>query len=186
MFLQNNIQDKHYRFQRWKWEAKACSFWTYSKLNIAIHWCEYITLVWAWISKMAGSLGFFTHGPVHGFRMIWRTYFEIISTGWTVSAKQPTWTWHNSGRQWKTGGPGVLWSMGSQRVGHDLTTKQQKTHCVSNWGRQQDSLLLEFHTLYFQEIYKMLVTTHGNATSFTHICSNYNRILSFQKNHWSD
>ena len=29
-------------------------------------------------------------------------------------------------RQWKAGGPGVLWSMGSRRVGHDLTTKQQK------------------------------------------------------------
>ena len=27
---------------------------------------------------------------------------------------------------WKTGGPGVLWSMGSRRVGHDLTTKQQQ------------------------------------------------------------
>ena len=29
---------------------------------------------------------------------------------------------------WKAveGGPGVLWSMGSRRVGHDLTTKQQQ------------------------------------------------------------
>ena len=25
----------------------------------------------------------------------------------------------NSGRQWKIGGPGVHWSMGSRRVGHD-------------------------------------------------------------------
>ena len=25
-----------------------------------------------------------------------------------------------------TGRPGVLWSMGSRRVGHDLTTKQQQ------------------------------------------------------------
>ena len=32
----------------------------------------------------------------------------------------------NSRRQWKTRGPGVLWSMGSRRVRHDLTTKQQK------------------------------------------------------------
>ena len=30
--------------------------------------------------------------------------------------------WPNSGRQWKTGGPGVLWSMESWRVGHNLTT----------------------------------------------------------------
>ena len=27
---------------------------------------------------------------------------------------------------WKTGGPGVLWSMGSRRVGHDFMTKQQQ------------------------------------------------------------
>ena len=32
--------------------------------------------------------------------------------GWTVSPKPPPWFWPNSGRQWKTGGPGVLWSMG--------------------------------------------------------------------------
>ena len=29
-------------------------------------------------------------------------------------------------RQWKTGEPGLLQSMGSQRVGHDLTTEQQQ------------------------------------------------------------
>ena len=46
--------------------------------------------------------------------------------GWTVSSKRPTWIWPNSGRQWKTGGPNVLWSMGSRRVGHDLTTTQQQ------------------------------------------------------------
>ena len=28
--------------------------------------------------------------------------------GWTVSSKLPTWIWPNSGRQWKTGGPGLL------------------------------------------------------------------------------
>ena len=47
--------------------------------------------------------------------------------GWTVSLKLPTWIWPNSRSQWKTGGPGVLWSMGSLRVGHDLTTKQQQS-----------------------------------------------------------
>ena len=30
-----------------------------------------------------------------------------------------TWVWVNSGSWWWTGRPGVLWSMGSQRVGHD-------------------------------------------------------------------
>ena len=34
--------------------------------------------------------------------------------------------WVNSGREWRTGKPGVLQSTGSQRVGRDLATKQQQ------------------------------------------------------------
>ena len=45
--------------------------------------------------------------------------------GWMASLAQWTWTWANSGRWWKTGKPGVLQSMGSQRVSHDLETEQQ-------------------------------------------------------------
>ena len=32
------------------------------------------------------------------------------------------WVWVNSGSLWWTGRPGMLWFMGSQRVGHDWTT----------------------------------------------------------------
>ena len=42
----------------------------------------------------------------------------------------------NSRRQWKTGGPGVLWSVGSRRVRHDLTAKQQQHLLVATqWWR---------------------------------------------------
>ena len=34
------------------------------------------------------------------------------------------WVWANSGRWWRTGKPGMLQSMGSQRVGHDWATEQ--------------------------------------------------------------
>ena len=34
-----------------------------------------------------------------------------------------TWVWVNSGSWWWTGRPGVLWFMGSQRVGHDWATE---------------------------------------------------------------
>ena len=37
---------------------------------------------------------------------------------------QWTWIWANSGKQWRTEEPGVLQTMGLQRVGHDLTTEQ--------------------------------------------------------------
>ena len=43
-----------------------------------------------------------------------------------ASPTQWTWVWANSGRRWRTAKPGVLHSMGSQRVGHDLATEQQQ------------------------------------------------------------
>ena len=38
-----------------------------------------------------------------------------------------TWVWVNSGSWWWTGRPGVLWFMGSQRVGQDWTTELNLT-----------------------------------------------------------
>ena len=47
--------------------------------------------------------------------------------GWITSLAQWTWVWVNSGRQWRTGKPGVLQFMGSQRVGHNLATEHHQT-----------------------------------------------------------
>ena len=44
--------------------------------------------------------------------------------GWMASLTLWTWVWANSRRQWRTGKPGMLQSMGSQRVEHDLATEQ--------------------------------------------------------------
>ena len=46
--------------------------------------------------------------------------------GWMASPTQWTGFWANSGRQWRTGKPGMLQSMGSQRVKHDLVTEQEQ------------------------------------------------------------
>ena len=43
--------------------------------------------------------------------------------GWMASPTRWTWVWVNSGSWWWTGRPGVLQSMGSQRVGHDWATE---------------------------------------------------------------
>ena len=74
---------------------------------------------------------------------------------WMVSLTQWTWVWVNSGSWWWTWRPGMLQSMGSQRVGHDWATelncfsfdfndlvyllksrtmKQQKFHHHSYWS----------------------------------------------------
>ena len=42
--------------------------------------------------------------------------------GWMASLTQWTWVRVNSGSWWGTGRPGVLWFMGSQRVGHNWAT----------------------------------------------------------------
>ena len=43
--------------------------------------------------------------------------------GWMASPTRWTWVWLNSGSWWWTGRPGVLWYMGSQRVGHNWATE---------------------------------------------------------------
>ena len=43
--------------------------------------------------------------------------------GWMASPTQWTWVWASSGNWWWTGRPGVLQSMGSQRVRHDWVTE---------------------------------------------------------------
>ena len=46
--------------------------------------------------------------------------------GWMATPNQWTWVWASSGRRWRTGRPGVLQSMGSQRVRHNLAIEQQQ------------------------------------------------------------
>ena len=55
--------------------------------------------------------------------------------GWMASLTQWTWVWVSSGSWWWTGRPGVLQSMGSQRVEHDWATKLNWTdHFGINQG----------------------------------------------------
>ena len=50
--------------------------------------------------------------------------------GWMASPTQWTWVWVNSRSWWWTGRPGMLQSMGSQRVRHDWATELSWT---PNW-----------------------------------------------------
>ena len=49
--------------------------------------------------------------------------------GWMASPTQWTWVWVNSGSWWWTGRPGVLQTIGSQRVKHDLATELNWAEC---------------------------------------------------------
>ena len=53
--------------------------------------------------------------------------------GWMTSLIQWTWVCANSRRQWRTGKPGVLPSMGSQRVRHHWATEQKLKITSFDW-----------------------------------------------------
>ena len=52
--------------------------------------------------------------------------------GWMASPTKWTWVWASSGSRWWTGKPGVLKSMGSQRVGDDWVTELTWTEGCEN------------------------------------------------------
>ena len=64
--------------------------------------------------------------------------------GWIASPTQWTWVWVDSGSWWWMGRPGVLPSVGSQRVGHNwetdlncfttITTIHCRPHLSLNWS----------------------------------------------------
>ena len=64
--------------------------------------------------------------------------------GWMALPTQWTWVWVDSGIWWWTGRPGVLWFMGSQRVGHYWATKLNWTNLIVIWF------------LFFKEKWKIL------------------------------
>ena len=60
---------------------------------------------------------------------------------------QWTWTWANSGRWRRTGRPGMLQGMGSQRVRHDWATERQHHHTVFQWRMYDGKRLLTLQLL---------------------------------------
>ena len=84
--------------------------------NILATWWEELTHLkrpWCWERLRAGG-----DGDDRGW------------DGWMVPLTQQTWVWVDSGSWWWTGRPGMLQSMGSQRVRHDWVTKLNWTEWV--------------------------------------------------------
>ena len=65
--------------------------------------------------------------------------------GWMASPTQWTWVWVDSGSWWWTGSPGVLWFMGSQRVGHNWVTEL-------DWNGKSKKILRPEHPRNNQEL----------------------------------
>ena len=72
--------------------------------------------------------------------------------GWMASPTQWTWVWASSGSLWCTGRPGMLQSMGSQRVGHDWVTELNWT-TEMNWtlrNNKTGDIMLPDSKLYYK------------------------------------
>ena len=88
--------------QSWVFTGRTDAGWN---SNTLATWCEELTHLkrpWCWEGLKAGG-----EGDNRGW------------DGWMASPIQWTWVWVNSRSWWWTGKPGVLQSMGSQRVGDD-------------------------------------------------------------------
>ena len=68
--------------------------------------------------------------------------------GGIINSMDVMWVWANSGRCWRTGKPGVLQSMESQRVRHDLTTEQQQ-HMFTQCVQLSENFLCPLASLWF-------------------------------------
>ena len=82
--------------------------WSWNSNTLAT-WCEELThlkRLWCWERLKAGG-----EGDNRGW------------DGWMASLTRWTWVWVSSRSWWWTGKPGVLPSVGSQRVGHDWATE---------------------------------------------------------------
>ena len=121
-------------------------YWTSPSLRksvLTIHrkdWC------WSWNPNNFGHLMWRTEslektlmlGKIEGERRRGRWGWDC----WIASPTQWTWVWVNSGSWLWTVKPGVLQSMGSQRVGHTWMTEL-------NWTLWDNNILENFLTDFF-------------------------------------
>ena len=101
-FSKRSVLGVHWKDWCWSWNS-----------NTLATSCEELTHLkrpWCWERLRAGG-----EGDDRGW------------DGWMASLTQWTWVWVNSESWWWTGRPGVLQSMGLQRVGHDWATELKWT-----------------------------------------------------------
>ena len=96
-----SVLNIHWKDRCWSWNS-----------NTLATWCEELTHLkrpWCWEGLGAGG-----EGDNRGW------------DGWMASPTQWTWVWVSSGSWWWTEKPGMLQSMGLQRVRHDWKTEVRR------------------------------------------------------------
>ena len=95
----------HWEDWCWSWNSNTLATWS-KELN---HWNR----TWCWKAVKTGD------GDDRGW------------DGWMASVTWWTWVWASSRSWWWTGKPGMLQSMGSQRVEHNWVTELNKNERAS-------------------------------------------------------
>ena len=101
-----SILNIHSRDWCWGWSSNTLATW-WEELT---HWKR----SWCWVILKAGG-----EGGDKGW------------DGWMASPIQWTWVWASSGRWWGTVRPGVLQSVGLQRVRHDWVTEHHLPNIIN-------------------------------------------------------
>ena len=117
--------------------------------------------------------------------------------GWMAWPTQWTWVWANSRRQWRTGKPGMLQSMRSQRVRYYIVVEQEQRWTQKReggWDKLKDWNWyihtttykignLEGPTVYHRKTYSMLYNDlYGKRISKRvdlHVCINIADLLCY-------
>ena len=111
-------------------EAEYVGCWSWS-CNTSATWCKEPThwkRPWCWERLKVGG-----------------EWDDRGWNGWMVSLSWWTWVWASSGSWWWTGKPGMLQSMGSQRVGQDWATEMNWMipMKLTNLGKLQSEYFLK-------------------------------------------
>ena len=94
-----SVLNIHWKDRCWSWNSNTLATWWEKPTHLKRPWC--------WERLKAGA-----EGDDRGW------------DGWMASSMPWTWVWVSSRIWWWTGRPGMLKSMGLQRVGHDWVTEQ--------------------------------------------------------------
>ena len=117
-----SVRNIHWKNWYWSWSSNTLATWC-EELS---HWKR----PWCWERLKAGE------GDDRGW------------DDWMASSSQWTWVWAKSGRKWRTGKPGALQSMGSQRVRNTEWLKNNSIHL----GRLRSPLSTTWEFLLIQTL----------------------------------
>ena len=104
-FWRRSVMGVHWKDWCWSWNSNTLAI----SCKELTHWKR----LWCWEGLGAGG-----EGDDGGW------------DGWMASPTRWTWVSVNSRSWWWTGRPGVLWFMGSRRVGHDWATELNWTEHI--------------------------------------------------------